>query len=59
MAHLTDDPSNTARWIVFYPIYIDSTKTTKEGRRIPKELVRSVVCFFLFLFFNKISPSRM
>ncbi len=39
MAHLTTDPSNPARWVCFYPIYIDANKTLPEGRRIPKEKV--------------------
>lgn len=39
MAHLTEDPSNEARWICIYPAYLDAGKTVKEGRRISKELV--------------------
>eukprot|EP00045_Choanoeca_perplexa_P001449 m.19730 g.19730 ORF g.19730 m.19730 type:complete len:170 (+) comp10949_c0_seq2:103-612(+) len=37
MAHLTQDPENQSRWIVLYPVYIDSNRTVKEGRRINKE----------------------
>eukprot|EP00049_Salpingoeca_infusionum_P004421 m.79098 g.79098 ORF g.79098 m.79098 type:complete len:180 (+) comp12557_c1_seq1:164-703(+) len=37
MAHLTQNPSNPARWVVFYPSYIDSSLSVSEGRRIPKE----------------------
>ena len=40
MAHLTNDPSNEARWICIYPPYIDKTLTLAQGRRIPKETVR-------------------
>ena len=40
MAHLTEDPTNKARWTAFYPSYIDANKTIAQGRRIPKEDVR-------------------
>ncbi|KJE89180.1 hypothetical protein CAOG_00700 [Capsaspora owczarzaki ATCC 30864] len=34
MAHLTTDPTNVARWVVVYPIYINSRKTLEQGRRL-------------------------
>eukprot|EP00128_Syssomonas_multiformis_P008662 Colp12_sorted_trinity150504_noHs@5807 len=49
MAHLTKDPSARVRWICFYPVYIDSTKTLEEGRRIAKESAcRSPTCPEIF-----------
>lgn len=34
MAVIDGDQLNIKRWIVFYPIYINSKKTIAEGRRI-------------------------
>eukprot|EP00730_Choanoeca_flexa_P008026 TRINITY_DN12428_c1_g1_i1.p1 TRINITY_DN12428_c1_g1~~TRINITY_DN12428_c1_g1_i1.p1 ORF type:complete len:169 (+),score=12.35 TRINITY_DN12428_c1_g1_i1:98-604(+) len=37
MAHLTKNPENPARWAVLYPVYLDSNRTVKEGRRLSKD----------------------
>ena len=41
-----EEAAKRARWTCVYPIYMDSTKTLVEGRRIPKAKVCSRVALY-------------
>eukprot|EP01137_Pigoraptor_chileana_P034407 Opistho-2@26912 len=43
--HEKKDPSVKERWVCIYPVYLNSTKTVPEGRRVSRERgVRDPTC---------------